>query len=136
MKIKRIIIYILILFLVTGLIAFPFGFIKGWMKRASSPIPNWLDSCQGICAIIGSIIVFSRLAYIQTNKTSGTLIIVGLASWIISFFTNVVMMNQNIFQWFWGIIPILISIVVGYFIGTKLYNRKKFSKIDNTEYNI
>jgi len=115
--------YTVILFLATFVVGFAFGLLKGFLVSAGKAIPTWIIYWQAITGIIASVVVFARLTVVQKTDTVLTVFAVGLISWVVSFFPNVLLFGQNVFAWAFGLIILLVIMIIGIGVGI-LFKRK------------
>jgi len=125
----RVIKYCIILLIVTSVLAFSFSFIYVFLKQQGYPDPFWTSLGTGITVPIASIIIFTRLAYIQRLRPLNHALSVGIICWLISFLMNVLLLHQPVKNWATGLIVILMTAFVGVGIGNLLCNRSESKKI-------
>jgi hypothetical protein len=114
---KKIVLYVLFLFLATMVAAFPFGFMIGFWQSSGEAIPAWIPYGPMICVPLAAILVFARLAAVQYEKTYSHAGWVCVISWALSFLLNVILINQSVSEWFLGATVLAITAVMGVFIG-------------------
>ena len=130
---KKIVLYILFLFLATNAAAFPFGFLIGYLKSAGKEIPAWVPYGPMICVPLAAILVFARLAAVQYDRTYFHVGWVCIVSWVISFALNVVLFNQSVSMWFLSAVVLAITAVMGVFIGRYFQKRPLSDEPEQSE---
>lgn len=120
MNVKRIAVFVGILFLATAAAAFPFGFIRGYVQASGRIPPGWLVLGQALAVPIASILVIALLAKRQQVKTWDHAWTVAIGAWLMSFPINVLLLRQPIQTWFVGVYVMCVAVVLGVPFGTYL----------------
>jgi len=123
MNLKRIAIYVGLMFLATGIAGFVFGFIRGALKAEGIPIPFSFVVTQAVAVLTVSVLVFARLAIVQPARTFAHAWTVALASWLVGFPVSVLIMGDTLLSWFAQSAFFAVTLVIGVPLG-KAWGRR------------
>jgi hypothetical protein len=110
---KYILTYMVILFLATAAVLFPSSFLD---RNA----PSWLGWVAVVIHLVVMVLVFSRVAFIQRQRTAIHLVLMGLGAWLLSYPLWVMYPGIPAVMWLASIIWFFITAVAGWCVGLLL----------------
>jgi hypothetical protein len=121
---RRIVIFMLILFLATAAAAFPFGFIRGYAQASGRFVPSWVGVGQALVVPLAGAVVVALLAKRQITRPWEHAWAAVLGAWLLTLPINVMLLGQAPRQWLGGLIPSCLIVILGVPLGLYLRERR------------
>jgi len=117
MRWKTVAAYVLVLFVISGLISVPFGMVLGHYVGNRWRVPAVVPISWGATVLAACLLVFVHLGKRQTSRIYAHALAVAGVSWIVAFPGNVLLVGQPAVYWALGILPLAATAVLGAFVG-------------------